>query len=236
VGDYRALLAELAAYPVPEGSLPLTERPQLIALNKIDVPDAKELAEFVRADFEALGLPVFEISTATRVGLRELGFALGVLVTEHRVAGESAPKRISLVPTGKAELHSIRVEGGEDNRVFRIIGSKPERWVAQTNFANDDAVAYLGERLAKLGIEDELLKLGARRGSTVIIGETDGVVFDWEPLVSSIAELAAAELEAGRRTNQDRRREYHDMMDTRARGRAEREAVREAQTNIDQES
>jgi GTP-binding protein len=236
VGDYRALLTELAAYPVPEGALPLTQRPQLIALNKIDVPDAKELAEFVRSDFEALGLPVFEISTATRVGLRELGFALGALVAEHRVAGETAPKRISLVPTGKTELHSIRVEGGDDHRVFRIIGSKPERWVAQTNFANDDAVAYLGERLAKLGIEDELLKLGARRGSTVIIGETDGVVFDWEPLVSSIAELAATELEEGRRTNQDRRREYHDMMDTRARGRAEREAVREAQTNTDQES
>ncbi len=236
VGDYRALLAELAAYPVPEGSLPLIERPQLIALNKIDVPDAQELAEFVRADFEALGLPVFEISTATRAGLRELGFALGALVSEHRVAGEAAPKRISLVPTNKTELHSIRVEGGDDHRVFRIIGSKPERWVAQTNFANDDAVAYLGERLAKLGIEDELLKLGARRGSTVIIGETDGVVFDWEPLVSSIAELAATELEAGRRTNQDRRREYHEMMDTRARGRAEREAVREAQTKTDQES
>ena len=47
-------------------------------------------------------------------------------------------------------------EGG-----FVVRGTRPERWVAQTDFDNDEAVGYLGDRLARLGVEDELLQ--ARR-------------------------------------------------------------------------
>jgi GTP-binding protein len=50
--DLDVILAELAAYPVPEGQLPLLERPQIIALNKVDVPEAHDLAELVRPDLE----------------------------------------------------------------------------------------------------------------------------------------------------------------------------------------
>ena len=57
-------------------------------------------------------------------------------------------------------------------------GTRPQRWVAQTNFDNDEAVGYLGDRLARLGVEDQLLKLGARPGCAVTIGD---MTFDWEP-------------------------------------------------------
>ena len=60
--------------------MPLLERPQLIALNKIDVPEAQELAEFVTAELEGRGYRVFPISTASRKGLRELTFALADIV------------------------------------------------------------------------------------------------------------------------------------------------------------
>ena len=70
ISDLDVILAELAAYPVPEGQVPLLERPQLIALNKIDVPEAKELAEFVKPDLEARGFRVFEISTVAHKVLR----------------------------------------------------------------------------------------------------------------------------------------------------------------------
>ncbi|MEY3586882.1 MAG: GTPase ObgE [Actinomycetota bacterium] len=233
ISDLEVILAELEAYQVPAGQTPLIERPQLVALNKIDLPDAKELAEFVKADFEARGYPVFLISSATQVGLRELNFALGQLVTEerkHQVV--QASKRISLLPAkkddGKFEIRNESI-GGED--VFRIVGSKPERWVAQTDFNNADAVSYLSERLAKLGVDDLLYKKGAKRGSTVIIGAGNGVVFDWDPLVSSMAEAIDDE----RRTNQQRRQEYYDMMDQRAAGRAERSAVREASVFTEEE-
>ena len=43
-------------------------------------------------------------------------------------------------------------------------GTRPERWIAQTDFVNDEAVGYLGDRLARLGVEDELFKRGAKPG------------------------------------------------------------------------
>ena len=228
MSDYQVILNELDAYQVPEGALPLTERPRVIALNKIDVPDAKELAEFVRADFEALGQPVFEISTVTQAGLRELSFALGELVARERPLSTEIPKRISLISESRDSSFTIKVEQRGESALFRVLGSKPERWVAQTDFRNDEAVAYLSERLNKLGVEDALVKAGASRGSTVVIGKTDAVIFDWEPMVASIAEFEATKSEAQRRTNQKRREQYHEMMDARARGRAEREVQRES--------
>ncbi|EPI41107.1 Obg family GTPase CgtA, partial [Gardnerella vaginalis JCP8522] len=69
ISDYKALEHELSQYAnkldLPLGAIPIPERPRIIVLNKIDVPEAKELAEFVRSDFEKMGMPVFEISTAS---------------------------------------------------------------------------------------------------------------------------------------------------------------------------
>jgi GTP-binding protein len=226
ISDLDVILRELEAYEVPAGQTPLIERPQLVALNKIDIPDAEELAEFVKAEFEARGYPVYLISSATHQGLKELNFALAQIVAEERknqVAQSS--KRISLLSQKPQDSKwEVRVESINDDEVYRIIGAKPERWVAQTDFSNSDAVSYLSERLAKLGMDDELYKRGAKRGATVVIGTENGVVFDWDPLVTSMDEA----LDDERRTNQQRRQEYYEMMDQRAKGRAEREAVREA--------
>jgi len=62
------------------------------------------------------------------------------------------------------------------------VGARPERWVRQTDFSNDEAVGYLADRLARLGVEDELRRQGAEPGTTVMIGVgEDAVVFDWYP-------------------------------------------------------
>lgn len=243
VSDLKVILNELDNYEVPEGQLPLNDRPQLVALNKVDVPEARELAEFVTEDIKNMGFPVFLISTATREGLKELNFALSDLVQEARKAAiPSASKRFSLIQGKKDESSfAVRKESISGSDVYRILGSKPERWVAQTDFGNAEAVGYLAERLQKLGVEDELLKAGAVGGSTVIIGEGNGVVFDWEPLIDSVAELVeglrtdTASDGTQRRTNQERREQYYEMMDQRARGRAEREAVREASVFSEEE-
>ncbi|MDA7806987.1 GTPase ObgE [Aquiluna sp.] len=240
MSDLNVILAELRDYQVPEGQIPLHERPQLIALNKIDVPDAKELAEFVAEDFRAQGYPVYLISTATHEGLKELNFALSTVVeTARKNLVSSTQKRFSLIANKVDDGHYlVRKESISGEDVFRIMGAKPERWVAQTDFGNTEAVGYLAERLAKIGVEDELIRAGAKRGSTVIIGEGNGVVFDWDPLVASVAELAEMSPLAdgeNRRTNQQRRDEYYSMMDQRARGREEREAVREASVFVEEE-
>src|SRR5699024_1735976 len=71
---------------------------------------------------------------------------------------------------------------------FVVRGTKPERWVRQTNFDNDEAVGFLGDRLARLGVEEELARQGAEPGSQVTIGS---MTFDWEP--STPAGMAATQ-------------------------------------------
>jgi GTP-binding protein len=146
ISDLKVILRELENYQVPEGQTPLTQRPQLVALNKIDLPDALELAKFVEQEFKDLGYPVFLVSTASREGLKELNFALSELVLEARKASTpAASKRFSLISTKKDDsVYLVRKESISGEDVYRIIGAKPERWVAQTDFGNADAVGYLG--------------------------------------------------------------------------------------------
>jgi len=241
--DLDVILEELRRYPVPEGQVPLLERPQLVALNKVDVPEARDLAELVRPDLEARGYRVFEISTVSHDGLRQLTFALGEIVAEHRAAQASAPapERIIIRPQGSEKEFTVRVEGGTYGNVYRVLGGKPERWVQQTDFQNEEAVGFLADRLEKLGVEDELYRAGAVAGSTVVIGEGDGIVFDWHPSLSSAAELMTAprgtdpRLDLNpRRTTSQRRERYHERMDAKAEARAELESERLA-TAVDRE-
>lgn len=183
ISDIDALEAELAAYqPTLQGDSTLgdlADRPRAVVLNKIDVPEARELAEFVRPEIAARGLPVFEVSTVTREGLRELTFAMWDLVAAYRAAQPTVVARrpvIRPVPID-ASGFTVMVDPAHAGG-FIVRGNRPERWVAQTDFTNDEAVGYLGDRLARLGVEDELLKRGATPGCAVTIGD---MTFDWEP-------------------------------------------------------
>jgi GTP-binding protein len=181
VTDLDVLERELAAY----GGL--ADRPRVIVLNKVDVPEAEELAELVRPELEARGWPVFAVSAVSHAGLRTLCFALAQIVADHRAAQpEPEATRIVLRPTPVDETgFTITVE---DDR-FRVRGTKPERWVRQTDFSNDEAVGYLADRLARLGVEEQLLELGATPGAEVVIGDDeDGVLFDFAPHVDAGAE------------------------------------------------
>lgn len=176
--DLDVIEAELAAY----GGL--QDRPRLVALNKIDVPDGRTMAELMRPGLEARGYRVFDISAATHEGLRPLTFAMAELVLQARAR---AAEELGVVPriviTPKAvDDAGFTVSVEEDG--YRVRGSRPERWVRQTDFSNDEAVGYLGDRLARLGVEEELMRLGAQPGSTVMIGDADdAVVFDWHPSI-----------------------------------------------------
>ena len=78
---------------------------------------------------------------------------------------------------------------------FNVRGKKVERWVRQTNFKNAEAIGYLADRLAQLGVEKELFKQGAVAGSEVRIGDgITQVVFDWEPTIEAGAEQLAGHL------------------------------------------
>jgi GTPase len=90
------------------------------------------------------------------------------------------PTRLVIRPAPVAGPDFEVVRTGENS--FRIRGEKPRRWILQTDFSNDEAVGYLGDRLARLGIEEALAGAGALPGAEVLIGEEDNaVVFDWDP-------------------------------------------------------
>ncbi|EWC61909.1 GTP-binding protein Obg [Actinokineospora spheciospongiae] len=178
LSDIDALEEELARYTPALGG-DLADRPRLVVLNKVDVPEARELAELIRPDIEARGLPVFEVSTATREGLRELSFALAKVIEDDRAAKPAPePSRIVLRPTAVDDAGFTVVADPEEEGAFFVHGERPARWIRQTDFNNTEAVGYLGDRLARLGVEDALAKAGAVPGCPVTIG---GVTFDWEP-------------------------------------------------------
>ena len=171
LADIDAIESELSQY----GGL--ADRPRLVALNKVDVPDGKDLADIVRPDLEARGLRVFDVSTATREGLRELTYAMAELVDQGRRAAPPAePTRIVIRPKAVDDA-GFTIEAEPDGS-YTVRGSRPERWVKQTNFDNDEAVGYLADRLARLGVEEKLAKAGAQAGDLVRIGDRE---FDWQP-------------------------------------------------------
>ena len=231
--DYRAIIRELDNYEVESG-LPLSQRPQLVALNKVDLEDGATIAAMVRPEFEKMGLKVFEVSAITKEGLKELSFELSSLIDQHSEKLPDAREVISLVKQEPGDEFEVRAENSPEGVLFRITGVKPERWVAQTDFSNDEAVGYLAERLAKLGVEERLMKTGAKSGSTVIIGAENGVLFEWQPMISSIAEVTTPRGSdsridgSDRRTTKERREQYHEMMDSRSRMREKMQAEREA--------
>ncbi len=220
--DLAVIEHELASY----GGL--DDRPRLVALNKIDVPDGREMAEIVRADLEARGLQVFAVSAASGEGLRELTFAMAEIVQSARASRTQAPiERIVIRPPS--------VDGGEDfsvtassdpslgqgQRAWRVRGPKPERWVRQTDFSNDEAVGFLADRLNRLGVESRLVQLGAVEGDAVLIGHPDNaVVFDFKPGIDAGVEMLGRRGEDQRfdekRQAVHRRRAIHEAMPERS--------------------
>jgi GTP-binding protein len=183
VSDLDMIELELSQY----GGL--DDRPRLVVLNKIDIPDGKELAEMIRPELEKRGYQVFEVSAVAHTGLKELSFALAGVIAESRAAKPKEEATRIVIRPKAVDDSGFKVTLEEDG-IYRVRGEKPERWVRQTDFSNDEAVGYLADRLSRLGVETELMKAGARAGDGVAIGpEENAVVFDWEPTMMAGAEM-----------------------------------------------
>ncbi len=211
ISDLDIIENELARYGELTGT-DLTDRPRLVALNKTDVPDAAQIAEFVIDELTERGYKVFEVSAASHAGLKELSFAMAEIVAARRAAEpDKEVTRIVLrpsAPSGVGREFSISKHDGQ----WHVRGEKPARWVRQTDFSNDEAVGFLADRLNRLGVEDELLKLGAEAGDDVVIGDAaDAVMFDFDPTITAGAEVLGRRGEdlridqSQRRTNKERR-------------------------------
>lgn len=243
LSDLAAIEYELTEYSqqitYEPGIVPLSERPRAVVLNKADVPEAKELAQFVAGDIKQRGWPVFIVSAVSREGLDKLGYDLGIMVKRVRereeIVAATQPRPVLRPLDKRSAAINVQKQRQGDQEFYQIRGDKAERLVRQTDFSNDEAVGYLAERLAGLGIEKELARQGARAGDMVVIGPLEGgMIFDWEPSVLSVEENVAPRgedsrlLQQMRPTRRERKAAYHQSMDAKEAARQELQQEREA--------
>ncbi len=207
IDDIQALEKELANYQselsTDSGLGDLRDRPRVIILNKMDVPDAEDMADLQEEELKQFGWPIFRISTVAHKGLNELKYALAEIIAQHR---KDHP--IEFKPAQVITPQSLRKNsrGGhfadfevsvdpEYPDAFIVSGEKLERWIKQTDFENDEAVGFLADRLAKAGVEQELWKAVAVEGAEVTIG---AITFEWDPQTAAGVDMTPT----GRGTDQ----------------------------------
>ena len=170
--DLAVIDGELAAHAED-----LSERPQIVVGNKMDTEGAAENSARVAEWCAAAERPYFAVSAVTGEGIAPLIRAVGEAVYELRLAAttdESVYEAEYIhVPRQDREILVNRaIDGGWD-----VSGGGVERVVIITDMQNEEAVAYLQRRLAKMGVEEKLRRAGAADGDTVHIGP---VSFEFE--------------------------------------------------------
>ncbi len=161
--DLEAVNNELKMYN-PE----LMKRPQVIAANKIDLPDADEILEKFKADMESKGVKVFGISAATQSGVRELLLYVSGILKDLPIASSFAPIKedvVKLYTLDKEQPFTVRVE---DN-VYIVEGKWIQKIMGSTNFNDDESMQYFHRSLKNKGVIVELEKIGINEGDTVKI-------------------------------------------------------------------
>ena len=167
VDDYRIINRELEAY-APE----LSRRPMVVLANKCDMPNTEEKVEELRRMAEADGHQFFAISTVTGQNLDELVVWCASTVAELRqelALTEPTEDRSEFWESLRKRRDNHLTIEREERHVWRVSGTAIERMVIQTDWDNDEAVAYLQHRFDRIGLDDQLIKAGARNGDEIRI-------------------------------------------------------------------
>lgn len=178
IRDLEVVLAELEAH---EPSL--LERPAVVALNKVDLPDGRAMAELVRAPLEQRGWEVLEVSAVTGEGLDALRWRLAELVVRAREREEHEAETTDEVVIRMAEEDRGFEVGRDDAGRYVVTGPRVERWVQMTPLDNREAARYLQGRLRRAGVERALVEAGAREGDDVVIGDA---LFEFTPEIEDL--------------------------------------------------
>ncbi|WP_419959118.1 GTPase ObgE [Psychrobacillus sp. BM2] len=162
--DYLTINEELKQY-----NLRLTERPQIIVANKMDMPDSednlKEFKEKVGSDMK-----VFPISAISRQGLQELLFAVADML---EVAPEFPLEELVEEETETSVMYKYQAKqddftiSRDDDGAFVLAGGSVERLFKMTDFSREDSIRRFSRQLRGMGIDDALRQRGAKDGDTV---------------------------------------------------------------------
>ena len=167
IDDYRIINRELEAY-APE----LSRRPMVVLANKCDMPNTEEKVEGLRRMAEADGHQFFAISTVTGQNLDELVVWCASTVAELRqelALTEPTEDRSEFWESLRKRRDNHLTIEREERHVWRVSGTAIERMVIQTDWDNDEAVAYLQHRFDRIGLDDQLIKAGACNGDEIRI-------------------------------------------------------------------
>ena len=163
--DYTVIKNELKRYQID-----LSERPSVIALSKIDGLDDEIIADQVaKLEKVADGTEIIPISSMSKQGLKPLLRSALKAVDSYREVE---------VVTEVDEMPVYRIETKEPwtieevDGVFIVTGEKIEGFARRTDFDNEEGVDRLHDIMFKMGIENQLQKLGAKDGSTVLFGSS----------------------------------------------------------------
>lgn len=167
IEDYATINAELAAY-----ASELAVRPQVVVANKCDLPGCEEAVERLRAAAEADGHEFFAVSAATGLGLDALVSRVAAMVADLRREVAAAEPECDLTETWERDRQrrdKRMVIRREERHVWRVSGAAIERMVVQTDWENDEAVAFLQHRFDRCGLDLQLAKAGAVNGDEIRI-------------------------------------------------------------------
>ncbi|WP_223591172.1 GTPase ObgE [Neobacillus bataviensis] len=162
--DYLTINKELQEY-----NLRLTERPQIIVANKMDMPGAEENLETFKEKLEE-DYPIFPISAITRKGLRELLFAVADKIEEtpefpleHEEEDTGVHRVLYKHEKDPDAFHISR----ESDGTFVVSGEKIEKLFKMTNFSTEESVRRFSRQLRGLGVDEALRERGAKDGDVV---------------------------------------------------------------------
>lgn len=164
---YRAVNTELALFD-PR----LSDKHQIVAINKIDQPEVAERTSEIRAIFATIGVVPFFVSASTGVGVKDVIERIAALLDELAAVPVEAPtadEPVILRPMNPEERFTIQREPGG----YRVLGRRIERIVAMTDFDNEEGAASLQRVLKKTGISEALAKAGVHEGDTVRFGKIE---------------------------------------------------------------
>lgn len=165
---YHALRHELGNYDPS-----LLDKPEIVAINKVDLEDRKEELQAVRNAFHQQHRPLSEISCHQEVGLEALVKNVFRDLTEAPV-----PEPRPVEPLPDRTDRSFRVERRGD--IYVVLGEGVEKAVQRTDLNEDEALRALQRKLYGWGVQGALEQAGAENGDTVCIGD---LLFDYTPVM-----------------------------------------------------
>lgn len=162
LADYSQIMSELALFDDA-----LTDKPQIVALNKVDLPDVAARMPELRRKFARIKVELMGVSAVTGAGARELLFAADKLLASVPEPAESEVLPVYRPQPDPAAFAITR----EGERLWCLTGPRIERAAQMTFWEHHDSVRRFQRILTALGVQDSLTAAGAKNGDMVRIGD-----------------------------------------------------------------